>query len=119
TSCTGSSWHASALLILRFLPPPPPSPLFPYTTLFRSLHLPVEGVAARPDRRRGVRGPVVERASDLDVPVRPGHYWVGARRGRVRDRKSTRLNSSHVAISYAVFCLKKKRGGHTARPARR
>jgi len=48
------------------------------------LHLPVEGVAARPDRRRGVRGPVVERASDLDVPVRPGHYWVGARRGRVR-----------------------------------
>src|SRR5690625_6676702 len=63
---------------------PPPSTLFPYTTLFRSVHDPL-GVAALP-RRLGV----AEHADDL------------------RDRKSTRLNSSHVAISYAVLCLKKK-----------
>src|SRR5437870_6789832 len=72
---------------------PPRSTLFPYTTLFRS--------PARPSRRR----PAVERERG---PRRP------ARRARGRgcwglDRKSTRLNSSHVAISYAVFCLKKKK----------
>src|SRR5690349_21899535 len=79
---------------------PPRSTLFPYTTLFRSLR------ALREDRRdrRGV----------------VGHDRVGAEReqplglGRVIDRpvidrKSTRLNSSHVEISYAVFCLKKKK----------
>src|SRR5436190_14456657 len=64
--------------------PPPRSTLFPYTTLFRSHRHP-----------------------------RPAHREVGGRRaaGRqrdVRDRKSTRLNSSHTVISYAVFCLKKK-----------
>src|SRR5579884_4374495 len=62
---------------------PPRSTLFPYTTLFRS-------------RPQGVRG--------RHPPGRGG----GAR-GRGRNRKSTRLNSSHVAISYAVFCLKKKK----------
>src|SRR6266702_5781261 len=60
---------------------PPRSTLFPYTTLFRSPPRPPPG----PRCRRAVRRP------------RPG-----------ADRKSTRLNSSHVAISYAVFCLKKK-----------
>src|SRR5690242_21376466 len=65
---------------------PPRSTLFPYTTLFRSR---VTGV-----HLRGVR-----RLDDLDG--RPGHA-----RG---DRKSTRLNSSHMSISYAVFCLKKKK----------
>src|SRR5215469_17252084 len=65
------------------IPRPPRSTLFPYTTLFRS--------GARPRRRDacGARAP------------RRGP-------GRARDRKSTRLNSSHVATSYAVFCLKKK-----------
>src|SRR5258708_12424761 len=70
---------------------PPRSTLFPYTTLFRSVDVPTCG------RRRGVD--VVERGAR-----RPG---TGA--GSARDRKSTRLNSSHQIISYAVFCLKKKK----------
>src|SRR5207244_7812686 len=64
---------------------PPRSTLFPYTTLFRS-----SGGAPRPQQ--------------------PRHHGVDAREGRpLRDRKSTRLNSSHQIISYAVFCLKKKK----------
>src|SRR5689334_23922310 len=62
---------------------PPRSTLFPYTTLFRSpLHV-------------------------AQVPGLPGR--LGGRPARDRDRKSTRLNSSHSSISYAVFCLKKKK----------
>src|SRR3989442_5274213 len=73
---------------------PPRSTLFPYTTLFRSRTQIDLLVAAR----RGVeRVPPAGRAR---------------RRG---DRKSTRLNSSHVRISYAVFCLKKKKNSFTAR----
>src|SRR5215510_16156590 len=67
---------------------PPRSTLFPYTTLFRSGH------RDHPRRCRRTAG-----------AARPCH----AREGRRPDRKSTRLNSSHVAISYAVFCLKKKK----------
>src|SRR5699024_11807812 len=62
---------------------PPRSTLFPYTTLFRSTRSPV-----RLRRRR---------------------RWRPRKRMPRKDRKSTRLNSSHVSISYAVFCLKKKR----------
>src|SRR5256885_4456183 len=74
---------------------PPRSTLFPYTTLFRS-HEAVEGDApARPDR-------LAQRAVYRDgVTVRIER--------RARDRKSTRLNSSHLVISYAGFCLKQKR----------
>src|SRR5207253_7994246 len=64
--------------------PPPRSTLFPYTTLFRSC------VPPRADCRV-----VAVRLADVDQ--------------QLKDRKSTRLNSSHVAISYAVFCLKKKK----------
>src|SRR5439155_24611745 len=78
--------------IHRRLRPPPPSTLFPYTTLFRSPHpVTCARVAAR--------------------PLRPKLSPAGSGRTaetRTRDRKSTRLNSSHVAISYAVLCLKKK-----------
>src|SRR2546427_4944685 len=71
---------------------PPRSTLFPYTTLFRSA------------RRVRSRGSAV-RLGPLEDRRRPGlrHRWRG------RDRKSTRLNSSHSQISYAVFCLKKKK----------
>src|SRR5437868_11755460 len=74
---------------------PPRSTLFPYTTLFRSR----DGGRAVPQG-----GPAPGRAGDgrglpAPRPARPG----------ARDRKSTRLNSSHVSISYAVFCLKKKK----------
>src|SRR5438128_9773350 len=68
---------------------PPRSTLFPYTTLFRSLHDP----SRRP--RRHERPHAAARLED-------------ARALETRDRKSTRLNSSHGSISYAVFCLKKK-----------
>src|SRR2546422_3909704 len=98
---------------------PPRSPLFPYTPLFRSLRdleLPTvelvqgirEHVARRVDQghlhyapRRGIEHRVHSRAhaGDRDRPERP--------RVEEEDRKSTRLNSSHGYISYAVFCLKK------------
>src|SRR5258708_15714906 len=67
---------------------PPRSTLFPYTTLFRS----------------GGRGEVDRRAELVLRVALVGRELVG----RARDRKSTRLNSSHQIISYAVFCLKKK-----------
>src|SRR3712207_8947606 len=78
---------------------PPRSTLFPYTTLFRSQ------VVARPTRGQGTRASALTRPCCATLirlfPV-PGES-----RGR-GDRKSTRLNSSHANISYAVFCLKKK-----------
>src|SRR5256885_13258931 len=70
---------------------PPRSTLFPYTTLFRSRP---GGARVRPAGRL----PLLERARRAAPPVRSGNG----------DRKSTRLNSSHLVISYAVFCLKKK-----------
>src|SRR5207253_8693534 len=100
-------------------PPPPTSPLFPYTTPFRSLPAgPVpDHPPGRPDLRPG-RGGVVERVGrqradlgDRLVAVEPLAPRVGAEGfelAELLDRKSTRLNSSHVAISYAVFCLKKR-----------
>src|SRR5437764_11821611 len=79
---------------------PPRSTLFPYTTLFRSGELGIlhrrEGACREP----GGRG---EQGLDLrQIPAR-------VRAWRQSDRKSTRLNSSHRCISYAVFCLKKKK----------
>src|SRR5207253_10660325 len=83
---------------------PPRSTLFPYTTLFRSRH-------GEPAARRV--------AGEDDPPGRdPAPQQPLIRRDRVvqrGDRKSTRLNSSHVAISYAVFCLKKKKNKKTRR----
>src|SRR3989440_7661841 len=78
---------------------PPRSTLFPYTTLFRS-HGAVEG---------GVRIAVM--ANDLARLCGVVKKLLAQRSGRFRcgDRKSTRLNSSHDQISYAVFCLKKKK----------
>src|SRR5436305_11645879 len=77
------------------IPRPPRSTLFPYTTLFRSGVL--GEVAGRPPR---VPLGLIHRAPATTQP----------------DRKSTRLNSSHVRISYAVFCLKKKKKPQTNRP---
>src|SRR3712207_7511838 len=91
---------------------PPRSTLFPYTTLFRSSRprerddpaearaaakrFAVRGARRSVETRRGLRGGAEEQRRD-------------GRPGRRRDRKSTRLNSSHANISYAVFCLKKKK----------
>src|SRR5438067_3149445 len=104
------------MLFLLIIRPLPRSTLFPYTTLFRSRvvdphdvrvgeggqHLALGGATrvGRPagvlDHHRLVQFLVVRPVRDRLPAVRP-------------DRKSTRLNSSHVSISYAVFCLKKKR----------
>src|SRR5207249_10388605 len=109
--------HVLIPLFLLMIAPPPRSTLFPYTTLFRS-------------RRRGARAAAVQR----DAPLSAHAHQDGRRHGGggpgaapapavrphevrdvepgvpiFRDRKSTRLNSSHVSISYAVFCLKKKK----------
>src|SRR3712207_8576625 len=95
---------------------PPRSTLFPYTTLFRSAPLGVRGDRLRYGHRR--RGGGADRG--VVVPVRAGCArdtrgeliirYAGTVPSRCdRDRKSTRLNSSHANISYAVFCLKKKK----------
>src|SRR5258707_4222042 len=81
---------------------PPRSTLFPYTTLFRSCA-----------EKHGLAevSPMVCDMGDperLAFPLRRGTAW-RRRVSELRDRKSTRLNSSHANISYAVFCLKKKK----------
>src|SRR5947209_14332605 len=80
---------------------PPRSPLFPYTTLFRSSDFGIDDRALEP-----LGGGVVS-------PYRVGRPRDTAKQLH-RDRKSTRLNSSHANISYAVFCLKKKKRYHLA-----
>src|SRR3712207_7820490 len=86
---------------------PPRSTLFPYTTLFRSRRPPA------PDRRGVTFGEPrhQRRSADWNKGVLPAEEPIVLQRSRaVRlDRKSTRLNSSHANISYAVFCLKKKK----------
>src|SRR5256885_3636294 len=78
---------------------PPRSTLFPYTTLFRS---------GRPQRKTAAH-PVPETQRAADAEVGCGLHIGGERHEVPVDRKSTRLNSSHLVISYAVFCLKKKK----------
>src|SRR5439155_4962123 len=99
---------SSPFFFLLLLPRPPRSTLFPYTTLFRShwadapghkLFMPqpfAAGLFARCHAQHEIKN-LVAHGLDALLTVRDG------------DRKSTRLNSSHVAISYAVFCLKKKK----------
>src|SRR5258705_2704960 len=81
---------------------PPRSTLFPYTTLFRSLH------DFYLDYMKNQLEPG-EFVQALAVPLDAAR--------RQTDRKSTRLNSSHLGISYAVFCLKKKKIGHPTIPS--
>src|SRR3712207_8547818 len=86
---------------------PPRSTLFPYTTLFRScaLHTPDEINEARKELQRdGVLWSYRDE-NNRNIDVIPAEVAAVVR----RDRKSTRLNSSHANISYAVFCLKKKK----------
>src|SRR3712207_7587252 len=95
---------------------PPRSTLFPYTTLFRSRHV-------RDVDRDGLVADVLGRGPVFEVVARDEHIGGGYPRlvpdlhnGAViteGDRKSTRLNSSHANISYAVFCLKKKKKSET------
>src|SRR3712207_8447117 len=88
---------------------PPRSTLFPYTTLFRSVsrlvHLPCDPLnpryGDRSDKRRPSRDTVIRLGLAMQLPIEDLDELL-------LDRKSTRLNSSHANISYAVFCLKKK-----------
>src|SRR3712207_7869718 len=84
---------------------PPRSTLFPYTTLFRST-LPLKKLLA-PAIRAGRDGWVCNTATSNNLREHQEGFSQFAE--TVRDRKSTRLNSSHANISYAVFCLKKKK----------
>src|SRR3712207_9115156 len=101
------------LLFFLMIRRPPRSTLFPYTTLFRS----VARRHVHELRRNAQRAPRPPHAP-LDDGRRPEaptdvphvqRLVLERERGRARDRKSTRLNSSHANISYAVFCLKKKK----------
>src|SRR5437588_11122216 len=87
-------------------PPPPRSTLFPYTTLFRSIGAPRQCLAARSECAGGRhgQGPSPGSRQLARGPARVFHLRIQS----AQDRKSTRLNSSHTVISYAVFCLKKK-----------
>src|SRR3712207_8015750 len=104
-----------AIFFFLMIRRPPRSTLFPYTTLFRSK---MERQAERAQARSDVMSPV-EAAAGVGVPqssVRPASKGpararAGSKKAKRRrqDRKSTRLNSRHANISYAVFCLKKKK----------
>src|SRR5258705_9394640 len=85
---------------------PPRSTLFPYTTLFRSLRLPL----GKPDLSQAKE--ILEESHIIIESIKPSAsgLHVVEMHG---DRKSTRLNSSHLGISYAVFCLKKKKNQKT------
>src|SRR3712207_8180939 len=92
---------------------PPRSTLFPYTTLFRSHGVvPAARPAAAQPRPCAGQQQHAERVEQQQVVVRPGEAVAGAE-PQEQDRKSTRLNSSHANISYAVFCLKKKKKKRT------
>src|SRR5438874_9834617 len=96
---------------------PPRSTLFPYTTLFRSQI----GKAAIGNRQILDRFPAdgvgaLAAGALHDWRLRLDLHHVGQAADVDRDRKSTRLNSSHVEISYAVFCLKKKKKGTSVHP---
>src|SRR5256885_2981113 len=92
---------------------PPRSTLFPYTTLFRSMNAGDEmsfRFAAQPDPPAGwVRDYVIAG----DGWIKDGDFNSTFSKTVLPDRKSTRLNSSHLVISYAVFCLKKKKNEKT------
>src|SRR5947207_4360734 len=95
--------------------PPPTFTLFPYTTLFRSSSVDARSFLRRRQDRAGDRRLARDRLHDRRrvLESRPGARLHLRPQGRGlrrrRDRKSTRLNSSHTVISYAVFCLKKKK----------
>src|SRR3712207_8518962 len=98
---------------------PPRSALFPYTTLFRSQR---DGNAWLPPGPRQAEHALGDdvlqdlRGAALDRVAAGAQQLVAPRRAGGEDRKSTRLNSSHANISYAVFCLKKKNNDSEARP---
>src|SRR2546430_16198571 len=95
-------FHFFFLMIRR----PPRSTLFPYTTLFRSPNDTRSRRCAPPKQ-------LPHNGLEFEYHIKSATNSTSALRGKVKDRKSTRLNSSHSQISYAVFCLKKKNNSYT------
>src|SRR5207253_8644745 len=105
--------HSDPPLYFSLIPPPPRPTLFPYTTLFRS-PLPATPIysatkAAIHSYTQSLRFQLEESGVEVIELMPPGVKTALSADLPEGDRKSTRLNSSHVAISYAVFCLKKKK----------
>src|SRR5439155_24522695 len=98
STCSSNEHTRPSHIFFCVIRRPPISPLFPYTTLFRSRDRPL-----RLQRMSSIRVAVRHVVDDVDHARERD-----ADRRHPLDRKSTRLNSSHVASSYAVFCLKKK-----------
>src|SRR5258708_18132844 len=93
---------------------PPRSTLFPYTTLFRSLGEQTEDQSSHGAHDEGKEDGLGD-LLDADMEVRRNRLEADGEEEKIeRDRKSTRLNSSHQIISYAVFCLKKKKDSDNA-----
>src|SRR3712207_8978263 len=91
---------------------PPRSTLFPYTTLFRSISdrkLPDKAIDLIDEAAAMIRTDIDSMPEELDSLTRKILQLEIEREALQKDRKSTRLNSSHANISYAVFCLKKKK----------
>src|SRR5690349_22900443 len=88
---------------------PPRSTLFPYTTLFRSVTRTFPNSATIPVKLKVTDNDGGTATTALQLVIKPAPAGGGGTGGGGGDRKSTRLNSSHVEISYAVFCLKKKK----------
>src|SRR5438045_9532366 len=95
------TYHTILYSFLTLIPRPPTPPLFPYTTLFRSEDEAETALLGRNILHYGK--PVASDGMNV-ISQEAGHEF-----GADQDRKSTRLNSSHLGISYAVFCLKKKK----------
>src|SRR3712207_8806861 len=88
---------------------PPRSTLFPYTTLFRSLAKLLGEEISRISERLGGDTARISKLLGENIKMNTTVSFGDAQSGEFSDRKSTRLNSSHANISYAVFCLKKKK----------
>src|SRR5437764_10164297 len=99
-----SLYDGTFALFLDILQPPPRSTLFPYTTLFRSAPMAKVDPAIRSQKAADLTA--CDMAAELVVDDKE---FSSGSASSLKDRKSTRLNSSHRCISYAVFCLKKKK----------
>src|SRR3712207_7873758 len=88
---------------------PPRSTLFPYTTLFRSKLSATEEELVAAHRNRADVETELEKAEEANASLDAQLDVARKHKAEIEDRKSTRLNSSHANISYAVFCLKKKK----------
>src|SRR5438034_7589297 len=99
------------LFFLSLIRPPPRSTLFPYTTLFRS---PAKAGIGSPDRSAACGSA----ACQIETCCGKSRRGTCESCPERTDRKSTRLNSSHTVISYAVFCLKKKKNKQTTETER-